>query len=81
MKSVLRNTTIGGQPGTAWYSELTTEEDLAFRKYYWNLGLVRVYREHPKGRAYSWQRAKPYMLEELSRTRQIRDVTELEYFA
>lgn len=81
MRAVKRETTVAGKQGSVWAIELTTEEELAACRAGWSQGLVRVFRDHPRGRAWAWARAKPHQLEEFSRTRQIRDVTELEHFS
>jgi hypothetical protein len=79
MKVVTRETTIGGQVGKGFYLEMDHDERRASERANWKLGLVKVWREHPMGRAYAWMPAKEYQLEEYRALGRIQACSEKEY--
>lgn len=73
-------TTDGGKPGEMWAMVETESEAMAARRWYWSRGFVRVWSEHPKGRAWRWMKARREDLEMYERTRQMNDLSDGEYF-
>lgn len=80
MKIVTRETTVSGQVGKGFYLEMDFEERKASERANWKLGLVKVWREHPKGRAYAWMPAKEYQLEQFRTLGRMSGCSEAEYF-
>jgi hypothetical protein len=79
MKIVTRETTVSGQLGKGFYLEMDFEERRASERAQWKAGLVKVWREHPKGRAYTWMPAQERHLAEYATLGKIRECHEKEY--
>jgi len=55
-------------------------ETMTSRRWYWSRGFVRVWSDHPKGKAWRWMKARPEDLEEYERTRMMSDLSDEEYW-